>query len=130
MRFLLHPARYTSIALATALLAQAAWITPARASNADEEDLQQAFGEPPMISVVTGTRQLVRRAPAVATVITKQAEEQGGRMTTKMDRYVSPISGYSTAMLPALDSLAKAPSDSHAMGSQHTNARRLTENAC
>lgn len=79
MRFLLNPARYTSIALATALLCQAAWITPARASNADEEDLQQAFGEPPMISVVTGTRQLVRRAPAVATVITKQAEEQGGK---------------------------------------------------
>lgn len=36
----------------------------------DEEDLAVAYGEKDFVSIATGTRQLVRKAPSVATVIT------------------------------------------------------------
>jgi outer membrane receptor for ferrienterochelin and colicin len=42
----------------------------ASAPNSDEEDLAQAYGDPQMVSIATGSRQLISRAPSVATVIT------------------------------------------------------------
>lgn len=42
------------------------------ALNEDEEDLALAYGDKSFVSIATGTRQLVHKAPSVATVITAE----------------------------------------------------------
>lgn len=63
----------------------------AAAREADEEDLAQAYGDQPMVSIATGSNQLLRRAPAVATVITAQDIQAMG--ATDLDEVMESIAG-------------------------------------
>jgi hypothetical protein len=67
-----HHLRTLTANMVTGLLL--AWAGAAAAANVaeDEAELALAFGDKEFISLATGSKQLVRRAPAVATVITAQ----------------------------------------------------------
>ena len=68
-RPLTHP--FTLHAVAASVLLCAA--SGSFASAEDEAELALAFGDKEFISLATGAKQALRRAPAVATVITAQA---------------------------------------------------------
>lgn len=51
---------------------------PAMAEVVLDQELMQAFGEQPTVSIATGQRQLLSRAPAVASVITAQDIARNG----------------------------------------------------
>jgi outer membrane receptor protein involved in Fe transport len=79
-----RPGRRTAALVAAALtmlLALAATADAAtQRSDSDEDLLESAFGDAALISLATGDRQTVRRAPAVATVITAaDIEAMGAR---------------------------------------------------
>lgn len=61
---------YRPLALACALLFQVPAVLAQ--SNADEEDLAMAYGDKSFVSISTGTKQLLRKAPSAATVITAE----------------------------------------------------------
>jgi len=68
-----YPSGPCQRAAAQLLLAGLGLLGPAAAmALSDEDDLARAYGERPMISAATGTPQPLRRAPAVATVITAE----------------------------------------------------------
>jgi len=76
--------------IAASLLALYA-ATPALADNIDEEDLALAYGDKTTISLATGSRQSLRRAPAVATVIT--AEDIAAMGATDLDEVLETVPG-------------------------------------
>ncbi|MBL8404162.1 MAG: TonB-dependent receptor [Dechloromonas sp.] len=54
-------------------LLAASWVGPSVAQTVvEEEDLALAYGDKNFVSIATGTRQLVRKAPSTATVITAE----------------------------------------------------------
>ena len=61
----MNPVHVGVMAITTLLLCPSA-----QAEVELDSELMQAFGEPPTISLATGQRQLLSRAPAVASVIT------------------------------------------------------------
>ena len=56
------------IVCAAALACQTAWAQFA----VEEEDLALAYGDKQFVSIATGTRQAIRKAPSTATVITAE----------------------------------------------------------
>ncbi|TAK91796.1 MAG: TonB-dependent receptor [Burkholderiaceae bacterium] len=74
--------------LCAAILLQAA---PSSAQTADEEDLAQAYGDKATISLATGSQQSLRRAPAIASVIT--AEDIAATGATDLDEALETVAG-------------------------------------
>ncbi|WP_395700805.1 TonB-dependent receptor plug domain-containing protein [Aquabacterium sp.] len=72
--------------LATLLLAG-----PAGAAENDDDELIAAYGDKASISLATGRRQTLRRAPAVATVIT--AEDIAALGATDLDQVLETVPG-------------------------------------
>lgn len=67
-------------------------LAPAFASNVtEEEELALAYGDKSTISIATGTRQALRRAPAVATVIT--AEDIAAMGASDLDEVLEAVPG-------------------------------------
>ena len=64
---------------------------PALADNLDEEELALAYGDKTTISLATGSKQSLRRAPAVATVIT--AEDIAAMGATDIDEVLETVPG-------------------------------------
>lgn len=61
------------------------------ADNADDDELVAAYGDKASISLATGLRQPLRRAPAVATVIT--AEDIAAMGATDLDQILETVPG-------------------------------------
>lgn len=66
--------------------------TAAAAQNTDEEDLALVYGDKSTISIATGSKQQLRRAPAVATVIT--AEDIAAIGATDLDEVLETVPGF------------------------------------
>lgn len=64
---------------------------PALAAVFDEEDLALVYGDKATVSLATGSKQTVRRAPAVATVIT--AEDIAAMGATDLDEVLETVPG-------------------------------------
>lgn len=64
-------------------------------SGSDEEDLAQSYGDQQMVSIATGSRQLISRAPSVATVITAADIQAMG--ATDLDEVMETIPGVHVA---------------------------------
>lgn len=77
------------LTVASALFVQAA--TAFGQSNEEEEDLALVYGDKSTISVVTGQQQALRRAPAVATVIT--AQDIAAMGATDLDDVLEAVPG-------------------------------------
>jgi iron complex outermembrane receptor protein len=60
-------------------------------ASADEEDAALLYGDKSTVSIATGTRQSLRRAPAVATVIT--AEDIAAMGATDLDEVLETVPG-------------------------------------
>ncbi|MBI5257243.1 MAG: TonB-dependent receptor [Burkholderiales bacterium] len=73
----------------------------AAAKPGDEEDLAQAFGDKSFVSIATGSRLAVRRAPAVATVITAADIRATG--ATDLDEVLQAVPGLTVAHLLPYD---------------------------
>lgn len=76
-------------ALATAMAL--AWAGTAPAQPSEDEELALAYGDKSFVSIATGTRQPVTRAPAVATVITAADIEATG--ATDLDQVLETVPG-------------------------------------
>lgn len=63
----------------------------AHAQGFEEEDLAQAYGDKAFVSIATGNRQLVRKAPSVATVIT--AEDIASMGARTVDEALEAVPG-------------------------------------
>lgn len=91
-----HPravaARLVCLLGASALLGSA-WA--AGTTGEDEEELAQAFGDQATISIATGAKQPISRAPAVATVITAADIEAMG--ATDLDEVLETVPGFHVA---------------------------------
>ena len=61
------------------------------AQNSDEDELALAYGDKSMISIATGSQQAIRRAPAVASVIT--AEDIAAMGATDLDDVLETVPG-------------------------------------
>lgn len=57
----------------------------------EEEDLLQAYGDKPMVSIATGSQQAIARAPAVASVITARDIQAMG--ATDLDQVLESVPG-------------------------------------
>jgi outer membrane receptor protein involved in Fe transport len=81
--------RWATGTIATLLCLQNAWsqATP----RSDEDDLASIYGDKSTISLVTGNRQPLRRAPAVATVIT--AQDIAAMGATDLDEVLEAVPG-------------------------------------
>lgn len=77
--------------IAAALLSATFAGQPALAAGFDEEDLVLAYGDKATVSLATGSKQTVRRAPAVATVIT--AEDIAAIGATDLDEVLETVPG-------------------------------------
>ncbi|MBI5923815.1 MAG: TonB-dependent receptor [Betaproteobacteria bacterium] len=75
------------------------WIGIAVAQPLEEEDLARAYGDKATVSIATGSRGDLRRAPAVATVIT--AEEIKAMGATDLDEVVETVPGVHVSHIPA-----------------------------
>lgn len=67
----------------------------ALAQNTTEEDLSLSYGDEEFISIATGQKQLVSKAPAVATVITAEEIEKIG--ATDLDEVLQTVPGLHVA---------------------------------
>lgn len=63
--------------------------------NSEEEELSLAFGDKATVSIATGSQQPLRRAPAVATVIT--AEDIAAMGATDLDEVLETVPGIHVA---------------------------------
>lgn len=81
--------RIFSLCLATACCGAAS-------AQTTEEDLDLAYGGPTMVSIATGNKQPLTRAPAVATVITAQDIESMG--ATDLDQALASVPGLHVSM--------------------------------
>lgn len=68
-----------------------AWCNAAFAQSAEEEDLALAYGDKSTISIATGSKQSIARAPAVSTVITSRDIEAMG--ATDLDQALESVPG-------------------------------------
>ncbi len=66
--------------------------------ESDDEDLAMVYGGTPTITLATGSKQSVRRAPAVATVIT--AEDIAAMGATDLDQVLETVPGMHVARNP------------------------------
>lgn len=73
-----------------ALLALA-WAGPAMAEVSEEEELALVYGDKGTVSIATGSKQDLRRAPAVASVIT--AEDIAAMGATDLDEALESVAG-------------------------------------
>lgn len=80
----------------SALLA-IAWISVANAESFEEEDLALAYGDKSTISIATGSKQSITRAPAVSTVITSGDIEAMG--ATDLDQALESVPGLHVSMV-------------------------------
>jgi iron complex outermembrane receptor protein len=80
--------RYSSLALAAVVLCQGA---VALAESGDEDELALVYGDKSTVSIATGSQQALRRAPAVATVIT--AEDIAAMGATNVDDVLETVPG-------------------------------------
>ncbi|CAK0744881.1 iron complex outermembrane recepter protein [Gammaproteobacteria bacterium] len=71
------------------------WATSATAEISEEEELALAYGDRATVSIATGNRQDLRRAPAVATVIT--AEDIAAMGATDLDEVLETVPGIHVA---------------------------------
>jgi len=85
-----------------ALLALA-WAAPATAQISEEEELALIYGDKATVSIATGSKQDLRRAPAVASVIT--AEDIAAMGATDLDEALETVPG----MHVARSAIAYAP---------------------
>jgi outer membrane receptor for ferrienterochelin and colicins len=72
------------------------WATPSSAQKAEEEDLALAYGDKSFVSIATGARLPVARAPAVATVIT--AEDIRAMGANDLDQVLETVPGLHVAV--------------------------------
>jgi iron complex outermembrane receptor protein len=72
-----------------------AWTGAASAQVSDEEELAMAFGDKSFVTIATGTRVPVMRAPAVASVIT--AEDIKALGATDLDQVLETVPGLHVA---------------------------------
>lgn len=72
--------------------------TGALAQSTDEEDLALVYGDKSTISIATGSKQQLRRAPAVATVIT--AEDIAAMGATDLDEVLDTVPGLHVSHAP------------------------------
>ena len=86
----MQPLNYSPIALACLMLTQAAV-----AYAGEEDDLVAIYGDKANISIATGSQQSVRRAPAVATVIT--AEDIALMGANDLDQVLETVPGLHVA---------------------------------
>jgi len=82
-----RPSYWLSFAFVSALLNQPSSVL----AQTDEEDLAMVYGDKPTISIATGSQQSLRRAPAVATVITAQDIAATG--ATDLDEVLEAVPG-------------------------------------
>ena len=73
-----------------ALLALA-WAVPAAAQISEEEELAMVYGDKVTVSIATGSKQDLRRAPAVASVIT--AEDIAAMGAKDLDEALETVPG-------------------------------------
>ena len=83
--------RLSPVLLAAFSLLAAGAARAATASDSAEEEAALAFGDKDSISLATGSKQSLRRAPAVATVIT--AEEIAAMGATDLDEVLETVPG-------------------------------------
>ena len=85
-------------------LAAAAWLVAAsRAVSASEDEealLSLAYGDATTVSLATGARQPLRRAPAVATVIT--ADDIAAMGATDLDQVLETVAGLHVNVVPSM----------------------------
>lgn len=74
-----------------------AWISAANAESFEEEDLALAYGDKSTISIATGSKQSITRAPAVSTVITSGDIEAMG--ATDLDQALESVPGLHVSMV-------------------------------
>ena len=67
------------------------WCGTAAAQNSEEDELALAFGDKDTVSIATGSKQLLRRAPSVASVIT--AEDIKAMGATNLDEVMESVPG-------------------------------------
>lgn len=67
------------------------WISTAAAQPAEEEELARVYGDKSTVSIATGSPQMLRRAPSVATVIT--AEDIAAMGATDLDEVLETVPG-------------------------------------
>lgn len=80
---------------AVALLLASVWSAPHAAPISEEDELALAYGDKPFVSIATGSRQPLSRAPAVATVIT--AEDIAAIGATDLDDVLETVPGLHVA---------------------------------
>lgn len=68
---------------------------PTYAAEVDDEDLAAAYGDQATISIATGSKQTLRRAPAVASVLT--AEDIAAMGATDLDQVLEAVPGLHVA---------------------------------
>lgn len=85
----MKPLRSLPITLASVL---SLWASGAAAQATDEEDLALVYGDKSTISIATGSQQQLRRAPAVATVIT--AEDIRLMGAADLDEVLETVPGF------------------------------------
>lgn len=86
-----HPLRLSLLAVSLMFLqSPTAW-----AQEQDEEDLALVYGDKSTVSIATGQQQSIRKAPAVASVIT--AEEIANMGATDLDQVLETIPGIHVA---------------------------------
>lgn len=83
----MQPFGHLTLIATLVLYAQASWAQ----SPSDEEDLLLSYGDKATISLATGSQQSLRRAPAVATVIT--AEDIAAMGATDLDEVLETVPG-------------------------------------
>lgn len=86
-----------SLTVASALLLQT---QTAFAQNHEEEDLALIYGDKITVSIATGSQQPLRRAPAVASVIT--AEDIAAMGATDLDEVLETVPGIHVSRNPSL----------------------------
>jgi len=85
-----------SIVQLLAVLLTAAWVAGAHASpQSEEEELALAYGDKSFVTIATGSRQPIARAPSVATVIT--AEDIAAIGAADLDEVLETVPGLHVA---------------------------------
>ncbi|MDO8989894.1 MAG: TonB-dependent receptor [Sideroxyarcus sp.] len=72
------------------------WVGAAAAQTTEEDDLALAYGDKSTVSIATGSKQSINRAPAVSTVITSRDIEAMG--ATDMDQALESVPGLHVSM--------------------------------
>lgn len=78
-----------------------AWGATALAQPTEDDELALVYGDKATVSIATGSKQLLRRAPAVATVIT--AEDIAATGATDLDQVLETVPGLHVNHNPSLN---------------------------